>query len=197
MKLIPTLCALLVFPAVSFAQAADTPFQVGVLVANKNQDTLVTVTNSGASSTSPTNGTICANLYAFSSGNGSLLGCCSCAVAPNALRVVSATNEFIPTAINSQSAIRAVVKVMASSGTAGSCSGSATTVGSGANVLVTGLVPRETTVLNSGSWIDPGVAYAVTQHSFTPATLSAAELNRLTSQCAASPNFRSLCLACS
>lgn len=197
MKLIPTLCALLIFPAVGFAQAADTPFQVGVSVANQNQDTLITVTNSGASSTTLANGTLCANFYAFSSSNGSLLSCCSCAVAPNALRVISATNEFIPSAANSQSAVRAVIKMMATTGTGGSCSGAAKTAGTGANVLATGLVATETGVLNSGSYVDPGLAYAVTQNAFTPATLSAAELSRLTSQCTTSPNARNTCLACS
>jgi hypothetical protein len=190
------LCALSILPAVCFAQAADTPFQVGVAVANKNQDTTITVTNSGASSTTLTNGTLCANFYALSSSNGSLLSCCSCAVAPNALKVISATNEFLPSASGSQSAVRAVVKMMATTGTAGSCSGSATSAGTGSNVLATGLMARETAVLNYGSYIDPGLAYAVTQNSFTSATLSAAELSRLTSQCAASPNLRNTCLAC-
>ena len=67
-----------------------------------------------------------------------------------------------------------VVKLMASSGTGGICN--AATVGTGANVLVTGMLAW-LTVSTSSSIL------AFNKASFVPSTLSAAELTALDSQC--------------
>lgn len=65
------------------AQAADTPWQIGVVTENLTKvDTSVAVSNSGASSTiaSPQNGAICINVYATSAPLSSIAACCTCRV---------------------------------------------------------------------------------------------------------------------
>lgn len=156
------------------AQAADTPWQIGVVTENLTKvDTSVAVSNSGASSTiaSPQNGAICINVYATSAPLSSIAACCTCRVAANALRVFSVGKEVLAPVL--PKAQTSVIKLLASTGTAGACN--ASTAGTGANVLVTGML----------SWLVPATS---NKTAFNPATLSAAELVSVTSQCAAFPN---------
>ena len=156
----------------AFAQAADTPFQVDFATEVTAIPTLITLSNSGASSTvaSPQNGAICANAYAFST-SGPLLACCSCRLGANNLRQVSVRNDLLLSA-NKAPPDSVVLKLMASTGSGGTCN--ASTVGTGANVLVTGML----------AWTRRGTAGVNIVVPFTPATLSAAELVSINTQCA-------------
>jgi len=162
----------------AFAQAADGPYQVGVVTNDLTRsDALVAMSNTGANATTTTNGGLCMNVYA-TSGNGTsppaVSACCTCRVQPNGLVSASVNNDILfgvsPRPKN------VVIKLMASTGTAGACNPS--TVGTGANVLATGMV----------AWVgSPQSAQlgapATPNTPFTASTLSAAELVRLTSQC--------------
>jgi hypothetical protein len=169
-----TLAFVLSFSAVAFGQAADTPFQVRAATHIKKRDT-IDISNTGASSTqvSPQNGKVCANVYAFDTA-GPMIACCTCLIPANGLVSLSLAADVLEGRRPSPKAM--VLKLMASTGTTGVCN--AATVGTGSNVLMTGMV----------AWKG--------DTPFTPATLSAAELQSLNTQCGflhASPN---ICLAC-
>lgn len=171
-----------VLSVVAFAQASDTPFQVTQISELDRGEAWVSITNTGASSTVafPTqNGTLCANIYVFSP-DSTQLACCSCSVPANGLVSAAVKQSLLSTSpIRPLSvAPSVVVKMMASTGTGGVCN--AATVGTGANVLATGLLAWNTGVISSGT--EPP-AFFPTKTSFVPSTLSAAELTRLTTTC--------------
>ena len=68
-RLLSIFAAICLFSVAAFGQAADTPFQVRYASNLAIGDSVVNITNTGASSTVafPTqNGNICANVYVFS-----------------------------------------------------------------------------------------------------------------------------------
>ena len=177
---IAALSLLALLPAKSVnAQAADTPFQVGVVTNDLTRgDSLVAFSNTGASATTTTNGGLCVSVYAMAAANGTgpapVSACCSCRVQANGLATASVNNDVLAGVAPRPKT--AVLKLMASTGVAGACN--ASTVGTGANVLVTGMVawqgaPQPAQLGAVGS---PNIP-------FTPSTLSAAELSRLNTQC--------------
>lgn len=157
------------------AQATDTPYQVGVVTDDLGKfNTAAVLTNSGASSTvafPAQNGAICVNAYAVPAPGTAVTACCTCRVQPNGLRQFSIGSELLNPQAKPHTT---VVKLMASTGTGGICN--AATVGTGANVLVTGMLAW-LTVSTSDS------IFALNKVSFVPSTLSAAELTALNSQC--------------
>ena len=150
--------------AVAFGQAADTPYQVRAVTNLKKKDT-IQFTNSGASSTttSPQNGKLCMNVYAFTGTGGPMLDCCTCPVAPNGLAVLNIVKDVLAGRKPAPKSL--VLKVMASTGGTNAADCNASTVATGANVLATGMLPFKG------------------ESPFTPSTLSAAELNTLLTQC--------------
>jgi hypothetical protein len=163
----------------AFAQAADTPYQVGVVTNDLTRsDALLAFSNTGASATTVTNGALCVNVYAMSAANGTapsaVSACCTCKVQPNGFASVSVNTDIL--APVSPKPKNAVIKLMASTGTGGVCN--AQTVGTGANVLATGMVAWQTQPQSAqfGAPGNPNIP-------FTPSTLSAAELTRLNTQC--------------
>jgi hypothetical protein len=171
------LLALVLLPAKNAsAQSADTPYQVGVVTEDLTRiDTTVAMTNSGASSTvaSPQNGALCFNAYAMPGPGNAVTACCTCRVQPNGLRLLSVGKDLLGSLLSKPHTT--VVKLMASTGTAGTCN--AGTVGTGANVLATGML----------AWLvvptSPDTALTFKKTPFVPSTLSAAELTALISQC--------------
>jgi hypothetical protein len=167
----------------AFAQAADTPFQVRYASNLPVGDSVINATNTGASSTVafPTqNGNICMNVYTFSPDE-QLISCCSCPITPDGLVSLSARNDLISNTLTPGVPTSIVIKLLAS---AGNPACNASTVGTGANVLTTGMAAWGTTIhalpVTPGS---PATTYGVTETAFTPSTLSAAELTRITTLC--------------
>lgn len=160
--------------SVAAAQSTDSPFQVQVVAKLKKKD-VIRATNTGASSTVaiPQNGALCANVYAFSTA-GPLIGCCACRLAPNSFASIPIVADVLgsPKPIPKD----VVLKVMASSGNQGACEPGA--VGTGGNVFVTGFV----------GWKN--------ETQFAPATLSAAELSSLNTQCSILHPTPSICASC-
>jgi len=169
----------------AFAQAGDGPFQVRYASNLAVGDSVVNITNTGAGSTVafPTqNGNICANVYTFSPDE-QLISCCSCLVTPDGLASLSSRNDLISNTLTPGVPTSIVVKLLGSTGTtAASCN--ASTVGTGTNVLTYGLAAWGTTIhalpVTPGS---PATTYGLTETAFTNATLSAAELTRITTLC--------------
>lgn len=146
------------------AQAADTPFQVRYAANLTAGDSVVNVTNTGA-----TGGNICVNVYTFSPDE-QLISCCSCVVTPNGLVSLSARNDLISNTLTPAVPGSIVVKLLATTG--GACN--AATPGA----LATGMAAWGTTIHAA-----TGGGFATTETPFTPATLSAAELGRISSLC--------------
>ena len=169
---------------VAFGQAADTPFQVHDATNLQLGDPRITITNSGASSTVAfpnQNGKICANVYGFAATTGQLTSCCSCLIAPNALVSLSVwQNLLLDNPFVSASAL--TVKLLSSTGTGNPPTCNPATVGIGANVLVAGMLAWMTEPQPSGFFSSPP---EVVKTQFAPATLSAAELTSIDTQCAA------------
>lgn len=169
----------------AFGQAADTPFQVRYASNLAIGDSVVNITNTGARSTVafPTqDGTLCVNVYAFSPDE-QLVSCCTCPVTPDGLASLSARNDLINNTLTPGVPTAIVIKLVASAGTS-TCNGAAATIGTGTNVLVPGLAAWGTTIhalpVTPGT---PATTFGVTETAFTPSTLSAAELVRITTLC--------------
>ena len=169
---IPLVVATLAFATVAFAQnpiAADSPFQVRYASNLAIGDSVINMTNTGA-----TGGNICVNVYTFSPDEQEV-SCCSCNVTPNALVSLSVNRDLISNTLTPAHPTSVVVKLLATAG--GSCN--AATAGSGASALAPGMAAWGTTLHAT-----PTVGtFAVTETAFTPGTLSAGELARITSLC--------------
>ena len=174
-----------VFSAAAFAQVSptnvtlDTPYQVRYASNLNVGDSVINITNSGsrgagiASGTSAsTTGALCVNVYAFSPDE-QMISCCSCPVTPNGLVSLSARNDLISNTLTAAVPTSIVIKLLSTAPVGGSCATSAAAPGA----LASGMVAYGTTIhaAVAGS--------AVTETPFTPATLSAGELSRLTSLC--------------
>jgi hypothetical protein len=161
------LALVLSWPTLAAAQnpvTADSPFQMRALVSLKGKDAVV-VSNSGASGAA-----LCANVYAFDAEDGQLLNCCSCQVAPNALRSVPIAADLLENDKPRPKSV--VIKLLASTPAAGECSASAP------GALTIGLT----------AWKG--------ETPLTPATLSASELAAMTAQCGFAHPAARTCDAC-
>jgi hypothetical protein len=169
--------AAIAFAATAFGQAADTPFQVSYASNLVAGDSYVDLSNTGASSTVafPQNGNICVNVYTYDPSE-ELVSCCACPVTPNGLASLSVKQDLVSNTLTPGVPGSVVIKLLASAGPA-PCN--ASTVGTGGNVLVTGMVAWDTTLTQNTS---TGV-FESNRVAFTPATLSAAELARATTLC--------------
>ena len=152
-------------------------------------DSVVNFTNDGASSTATgletggfQNGNLCVNVYAYSPDE-QLVSCCTCLVTPNGLASLSVSNDLVSNTLTPIRPSAAVVKLVGSSGVNGSCN-AATVSRTGANLLTPGLIAWGTTIhalpTTNGT---PAGTYGVTETAFSRATLSNAELMRMTQLC--------------
>jgi hypothetical protein len=202
-----SIAAIVAFSTAAFGQSLDGPFQVRYFGYLSAGDSIINLSNSGGSSTValPTqNGVICANLYAISPDTHALVGCCSCVVPANALRSVNVTADILGGVANIPPSNSVVVKALGSTATGGACN--AATVGTGGNVLTTGMLvwgtsirplPKDTVTTVTGTPpstqtsgptpISSSTKYGSSVIQFSPSTLSAAELVAITTQCGQKP----------
>jgi hypothetical protein len=172
--------AALAFATVALAQnpiTADSPFQVRYASNLNIGDSVINITNTGAAS----GNNICVNVYTFSPDEQEV-SCCACVVTPNALQSLSVKNDLISNTLTPAVPTSVVVKLLA---TTGPCN--AATAGSSASPITPGLAAWGTT-LHQGAVVDGAgeaavAAVRVTETAFTPSTLSATELTRITSLC--------------
>lgn len=163
---------------------ADSPFQVRYAANLGLGDALIDISNSGASG-----GNLCINVYTFSS-DAQLASCCACVVTPNALVSLSVRNDLISNTLTPAVPTSVTIKLLASTG--GACNAATPGVLS-VGMLAWGTTYREitkTTTTPSPYWWEPPkttttTSSFVTETPFTPATLSAGELARISSQCGA------------
>ena len=167
----------------AFSQAVDTPFQVRYAANLAVGDSVVNITNSGASgaalqsgTTATITGSICANVYAFTPDE-QLVSCCSCPVTPSGLVSLSAKNDLASNTLTPAVPTALVIKLLATVPVAGSCNNSAAAVTTA--TLAPGMVAWGTTIHATPT----AGTYNVTETGFAPSTLSGGELARLGNLC--------------
>lgn len=138
----------------------------------------IDLTNTGVQGGDDPAGNICANIYAFSPDE-QMISCCSCLVTPNALANLGVNRDLTSRTLTGVIPTSVVVKILASKppGNGTSCPNSASAVT--ASDLVSGLRAWGTTLHS----LPAAGSYAVTETPFSPAFLSASELERLSSFC--------------
>ncbi len=102
-----------------FAQTGDTPFQIHYAANLDVNDSVIDITNSGASGASLLSGTgasetgaLCANVYVFDPTEEEI-ACCSCPVTPNGLVSLSVKNDLISNTLTPSVPKSVVVKRLA------------------------------------------------------------------------------------
>ena len=135
-------------------------------------DSVINIANAGTltAQTTPTN--ICANVYTFSPDE-QLISCCSCLVTPNALVSLSANSDLVSNTLTPAHPTSIVVKILAMFPTP-------TCDPTFEGLLAPGLRAWGTTLHAAPT---TPVTYQVTETPFSQASLSFAELNRITSLC--------------
>jgi len=162
----------------------DGSFQVKIFPNLGVGDSVINIGNTGGGGggtiLAPTGGSLCANIYVFSPDEQEV-ACCFCIVTPNGI-VTTSARQLISKTLTPAVPTSITVKIVSSSGGAASCNPS--TVGTGTDHLQVGLVAFGTNLHAAapGGSVGPGT-YAVTETPFIPATLSAAELARITTLC--------------
>jgi hypothetical protein len=144
--------------------ALDSPMQVRYAANLAAGDSVVNITNSGA-----TGGNLCVNVYTFSPDE-QLISCCSCVVTPNGLVSLSARNDLISNTLTPAVPGSIVVKLLATTG--GACN--AATPGA----LAAGMSAWGTTIHAA-----VGGGWATTETMFRPVTPGAAEIARISALC--------------
>jgi hypothetical protein len=178
----------------------DTPYQVKYAANLNVGDSVINLTNTGASGagfgsgTSATlTGAICVNVYAFDPTE-NIVSCCSCPVTPNGLVSLSAQKDLISNPIFPRTPTSIVIKLVATAPVAGSCTGSALLAGN--PVFANGMLAWGTTLHTNTS---TAAAYSVSETPFAGATLSAGEQARLAYTCGFIANQGSgfgICASC-
>lgn len=153
-----------------FAQnpiTADSPFQVKYIGNLAAGDSVVNITNTGA-----TGGNICVNVYTFSPDEQEI-SCCACVVTPNGLVSLSAKQDLVNNTLTPAVPGSIVVKLLATTDVV--CNAATPTT----IAFVGGMAAWGTSL-----HIPPFAAStSVTETAFTPSTLSLAEFTRLSSLC--------------
>jgi hypothetical protein len=192
MKYLPTLLFATFACVVAYAQnpiTADSPYQVSYVSNLTIGDSVINITNSGALNAGHNSGTaasitgsICANVYVFDPSE-EIVSCCSCPVTPNGLVSLSAKTDLISNPLTRGTPTSIVVKLLATAPVGGSCNNSALLGGEPgtAPTRVPGMIAWGTK-LHANTSAAAGT-YSVTETGFTPATLSAGELDRLAYTC--------------
>ena len=187
-KRLSIFAASMLFSVVALAQnpvTADSPFQVRYASNLAIGDSVVNITNTGArggvafqsGTTANIGGSICANVYTFSPDE-QLISCCSCPVTPNGLVSLSARNDLISNTLTPGVPTSIVIKLLATVPVGGSCTNSAAAAGRA--TLAPGMAAWGTTIHAT----PVAGTYAVTETAFTPSSLSASELSRISNLCA-------------
>jgi hypothetical protein len=181
---------------------ADSPYQVRYASNLTHGDSVINITNTGASAntglgsgtSASVPGSLCANVYVFDPSE-EVVSCCSCPVTPNGLVSLSAQGDLISNPLTRGNPTSVVIKLLATVPVGGTCNNSALLAGT--PVLATGMAAWGTTLhLNSSA---AAGTYGVTETPFTPSTLSAAEARRLAYSCGVVANVGSgfgVCASC-
>jgi len=162
----------------AFAQSAlDAGYQVKVFPNLNVADCIINVLNTGgqASTTSVNGGSvggnICVNMYAFDALDEQEVSCCACQLTANQAFTTTALTLTAKTLTGTIPTNGIVVKLVASLPVAGACSPATAVAITGGGMAAWGTNVHTVPITT------------VTETAFTPATLNANELSRLTTLC--------------
>ncbi len=165
---VPLILATLAFSSVAFAQSDV--FQVRYASNLNIGDSVINLTNTGATVANGVSQNLCVNVYTFDPAE-ELAACCSCNVTPNALQSISVRGSLTSNPLTPAIPTSVVIKLVASTG---ACNPSAVTA------VAHGLLAWGTTI---HALPTSPVSYTVTETPFSQAALTAAELAHITSFC--------------
>ena len=156
-----------------FQNVFQDAFQVGYAANLDNGNSLINITNNGASDPPGVPGTLCINVYAFDPSE-EMLSCCTCSVTPNGLVSLSVLNSLRAHTLTGEKPSSMVIKLIATTNTGAACDASNVSfaqIGPGMRAWGTTLHAL------------PGSGFGVTENKFSQGILSQAELAHLTSFC--------------
>ena len=130
------------------------------------------ITNAGTQGGTGPAGNICVNVYVFDPAE-EMVACCACNVTPNGLQSISARGSLINNTFTPAIPTSIIIKLLASTGACNPSSVSAANLAPGMRAWGTTVHALPTSP----------VTYGVTETEFSPAVLSASELETLTSLC--------------
>ena len=159
--------AALAFSTIAFA---DDTFQVRYASNLNIGDSVINLTNTGATVSGGVSQSLCANVYVFDPAE-ELAACCTCDITPNALQSISVRGSLTSNPLTPAIPTSVVIKLVASTG---SCNASSVTA------VAHGLQAWGTTI---HALPTTPVSYGVTETPFAYSDLSAAELTHLTTFC--------------
>ena len=157
--------------ALSGVAFADDTFQVRYASNLNIGDSVINITNTGATVAAGVSQNLCVNMYTFDPAE-ELISCCSCSVTPNALQSLSVLKSLISNTLTPAIPNSVVIKIVASTGL---CNPSVI------NNFAHGALAWGTTLHQNTSTATP--TYAMTEGPFQFADLSAPELMHITSTC--------------
>lgn len=179
------LALFVLLPVGVLAQQDISPYKIRYFANLPTGDSQIYLTNSGASSTIPfpQDGNLCVHAYAFSPAQ-NMFACCSCSVPPDSLYFWSIRRDFNQSATSpgpgGYTAMTIKLYATSPSSTRLGSQGPDTCNAANPGVPSAGLIAWGTT-------LQPGVAGSSSSTStetfFASASLSSAELTKLTSQC--------------
>ncbi len=171
--------------AVATANITSIPadsFEVGYAANLASGDSVINITNTGSSSTTPfptQNGNLCVNAYVFSPDE-QLVSCCTCLVTPDGIAALSANNDLVSNTLTPGRPTSVVTKLLASSQAV--CNASTVTpasIAAGGGLAAWGTTIHSLPVTPA----TPAGTFGVSETPLARATLSAAELTRITALC--------------
>jgi hypothetical protein len=143
------------FPITGSASGQTDAFQIGYAANLGTGDSVVNITNAGAT------GNLCVNVYAFDPGE-EMLSCCGCKITPNGLASLSVNDSVLETTFTGEKPSSVVIDLLATN-----CAGQLSS-----GMLAWGTTPH--------TWAG---GTGLTENAFAQGSLSQAELNHLTSFC--------------
>lgn len=167
------LALILLSPSRIFAQ--PDAFQVRYASHLEIGDSVVNISNTGSTGAGLPRGNICVNVYTFDAAE-EMISCCACLVTPNALSSLSARGDLVSNSFSPGVPTSIVIGLVASTPNGNQCdAGSVTSANLAAGLRAWG------TTLHAL----PGspTKFGFTEDDFLWSTLSAPELNQLTSFC--------------
>ena len=160
-------------PKINLPGPADT-FQINFMANLNIGDSVINISNAGTQNGYHPDGNLCVGVYVFDPDE-EMAACCSCMVTPNALMSLSGRSDLIANTLTGVIPTSITVKLLATLPVAGRCNAAYTTP-----TLAAGMRAWGTTL---HALPTSPVTYGLTQSEFSPAVLSATELENLTTTC--------------
>ena len=181
-------------PDATTPSASDSAFQIRYASNLAIGDSVINMTNDGASSTGSgladaannfqQYGQLCANIYAYSPDE-QLVSCCSCNVTPNGLNSLSVKNDLASNTLTPIIPSALVIKLVVTEGGSKCTASTAATIDQTSATRKAGLLAWGTTIHAAPTTAGtPAGTYAVTETQFANGQPNTEEFKRMAGLCA-------------